>query len=50
LIISSKLTDGLGLMNPSIFIRNNKILVNLRAVNYTFYHSEAKLFQHQWDH
>lgn len=48
LIISSELTDGLGLMNPSIFIRNNKILVNLRAVNYTFYHSEAKLFQHQW--
>jgi hypothetical protein len=48
LIIPAELTNGLGLMNPSIFIHQNKILVNLRAVNYTFYHSEKKLFQHQW--
>jgi hypothetical protein len=27
---------------------DGKIKVNLRHVNYTFYHSEAKLFQHQW--
>ena len=45
LIINSKLNNGLGLMNPSIFIDNGKIIVNLRAVNYTFYHSEEKLFQ-----
>lgn len=48
LIIPPELNNGLGLMNPSILIHNNKILVNLRAVNYTFYHSEEKLFQHQW--
>lgn len=48
LIIPSTLTNGLGLMNPSVFIHNNKVLVNLRAVNYTFYHSEKKLFQHAW--
>lgn len=48
LIISPELTNGLGLMNPSILIDNGKILVNLRSVNYTFYHSEKKLFQHQW--
>ena len=48
LIINSKLNNGLGLMNPSIFIDNGKIIVNLRAVNYTFYHSEEKLFQHQY--
>jgi hypothetical protein len=48
LIIPSELTNGLGIMNPSIFIHQNKILVNLRSVNYTFYHSEKKLFQHQW--
>lgn len=48
LIIPSEFNQGLGLMNPSILIDNNKILVNLRAVNYTFYHSEEKLFQHQW--
>lgn len=48
LIISSELTNGLGLMNPSVYIHQNKILVNLRSVNYTFYHSEKKLFQHAW--
>ena len=48
LIIPSKLTNGTGLMNPSILEYKNKIIVNLRHVNYTFYHSEAKLFQHQY--
>lgn len=48
IIIPSILNSGLGLMNPSIYINNNKILVNLRAVNYTFYHSEKKLFQHPY--
>jgi len=48
LIIPPEMNNGLGLMNPSILIDQGKILVNLRAVNYTFYHSEEKLFQHQW--
>jgi len=48
LILSSELNNGLGLMNPSVLVDNGKILVNIRAVNYTFYHSEKKLFQHQW--
>jgi hypothetical protein len=49
LIIPASLTEGTGLMNPSMFIDDDgKIKVNLRHVNYTFYHSEAKLFQHQW--
>jgi hypothetical protein len=48
LIIPSELNSGLGLMNPSVFIHNDKVLVNLRAVNYTFYHSEKKLFQHPY--
>jgi len=48
LIIPSELTNGLGLMNPSILIEDDKIRVILRAVNYTFYHSEKKLFQHPW--
>jgi predicted GH43/DUF377 family glycosyl hydrolase len=48
LIIDSELNNGLGLMNPSIFLDEDKIIVNLRAVNYTFYHSEEKLFQHQY--
>jgi hypothetical protein len=48
LIIPSSCTNGTGLMNPSILYWNNKLIVNLRHVNYTFYHSEAKLFQHQF--
>lgn len=48
LIIPSELTNGTGIMNPSIFIDGEKILLLLRHVNYTFYHSEEKLFQHQW--
>ena len=48
LIIPSELNNGLGLMNPSVFIDNNKVLVSLRAVNYTFYHSQRKLFQHPY--
>ena len=48
LIIPSELTEGTGLMNPSVYIDDGKILVNIRQVNYTFYHSENKLYQHQW--
>lgn len=48
LIIDPKYTGGLGLMNPSVFVDGGKVLVNLRVINYTFYHSEEKLFQHQY--
>lgn len=48
IIIPSMLNSGLGIMNPSVYVHNNKILINLRAVNYTFYHSEKKLFQHPY--
>lgn len=39
---------GTGLMNPSIFNDDGKIRIVLRHVNYIFYHSEKKLFQHAW--
>lgn len=48
LIIPSEYTGGTGIMNPSIINLNGKLLVNIRHVNYTFYHSEKKLLQHQW--
>ena len=48
LIIPAHMNSGLGLMNPSIFLRDGKKMVILRAVNYTFYHSEKKLFQHPY--
>ena len=48
LIIPAEEHGGLGLMNPSVYNHNGKIMVILRSVNYTFYHSEKKLFQHPW--
>ena len=49
LILPEELTSGTGLMNPSIFIdESGKVIVNIRHVNYTFYHSEEKLYQHQY--
>lgn len=48
LVIPSNLTGGTGLMNPSVFNDNGKILVVVRHVNYTFYHSENKVFLHPW--
>jgi predicted GH43/DUF377 family glycosyl hydrolase len=48
LLIDSAETNGTGLMNPSILNLNGKLIVNIRHVNYTFYHSEKKLFQHPW--
>lgn len=48
LLIPASETNGLGLMNPSIFNDSGKLLVNIRQVNYTFYHSESKLFQHPY--
>ena len=43
IVIPNGLTSGTGLMNPSIFIDSDgDILVNLRHVNYTLYHSENK--------
>jgi predicted GH43/DUF377 family glycosyl hydrolase len=46
LIIPSNLTNGTGLMNPSIINDEGVLRVILRHVNYTFYHSERKLFNH----
>jgi predicted GH43/DUF377 family glycosyl hydrolase len=50
LVISEGLTSGTGLMNPSIFIDSDgDILVNLRHVNYTLYHSEgSQMFPSRW--
>lgn len=50
LVISKGLTSGTGLMNPSVFVDNDgDILVNLRHVNYTLYHSENnQMFPSKW--
>lgn len=48
LIIPSSYLKGPALTNPSIYNDNGKILVNLRNINYTLYHSEKKKFEHHW--
>lgn len=50
IVIPKGLTNGTGLMNPSVFIDDDgEILVNLRHVNYTLYHSEnEQYFPSRW--
>jgi predicted GH43/DUF377 family glycosyl hydrolase len=50
LVIPAELTEKTGLMNPSIFTDSDgDILVNLRHVNYTLYHSEHhQQFPSRW--
>ncbi len=49
LLISSETINGEGLTNPSIFIKDGKILLNLRHVNYLLYHAENnQKFQSIW--
>ena len=48
LIIPAELTNGTGLMNPSIYLDGDQLVVNIRHVNYTLYHSENKKFQHRY--
>jgi hypothetical protein len=47
LLIPSDLTNGTGLTNPTILVDGNKILVNLRHVQYTLYHTNGK-FENRW--
>lgn len=48
LLINSKDLSGPSLTNPSVLVVGNKILVNIRNVNYTLYHSELNKFEHMW--
>ena len=48
LLIPSNLTNGTGLCNPSVFVDGDKILVNIRHIQYTLYHSELNNFEHQY--
>jgi predicted GH43/DUF377 family glycosyl hydrolase len=48
LIIPPELTNGTGLCNPSVFVEDDKILLNLRHIQYTLYHSELCNYEHQY--
>ena len=50
LVIDPKDMKGPSLTNPSVFYDKitDKLLVNLRNINYTLYHSEKKKYEHCW--
>lgn len=48
LLIDSKDLSGPSLTNPSVLVVDGKVLVNIRNVNYTLYHSELNKFEHMW--
>jgi hypothetical protein len=48
LLIPSNYLCGPALTNPSVIVINDQIIVNLRNVNYTLYHSEASKFEHAY--
>ena len=48
LIIPASETNGTGLMNPSVYVDNGKVIMNLRHCQYTIYHAEKGIFEHQY--
>jgi len=48
LIIDSSKTNGTGLFNPSVYVHDDKIYVNIRHCQYTLYHSELNKHEHPW--
>jgi len=48
LLIDPQDLTGPSLNNPSVLILGDKILLNIRNVNYTLYHSELDRFEHIW--
>jgi len=48
LILPTSELQGPSLTNPSVYNDNGKILVNLRNINYTLYHSEKNKYENQW--
>jgi len=48
LLIPSDHTNGTGLCNPAILVDDGRVLVNLRHIQYTLYHSELNKYEHQY--
>lgn len=48
LIIDASHTGGTGLFNPTIFNDDDKLIVNIRHCQYTIYHSEKNVYEHEW--
>jgi len=48
LLILSKDMDFPSLTNPTILNYQDKLIVNIRNVNYSLYHSELNRYEHTW--
>lgn len=48
LLIDPKDLIGPSITNPSVLVTGDRILLNLRNVNYTMFHSEKRRFEHFW--
>jgi hypothetical protein len=48
LIVPANLTNGTGLFNPSIYNDNGNLVINVRHCQYTLYHAEKNLYEHEW--
>jgi len=48
LLIPAEDLNGPSLTNPSVLVKDDRIIVNVRNVNYTLYHSELNKFEHMW--
>jgi hypothetical protein len=50
LVIPATFTNGTGLFNPSIYKDDttNSLLLNLRHCQYTLYHSEKNIYEHEY--
>lgn len=44
----SNQTKGTGLFNPSIYLDGDKLVLNLRHCQYTLYHAEKNIFEHEY--
>jgi hypothetical protein len=48
LIVDAGLTGGTGLANPTILVENDRVIINLRHLNYTLHHSERSKYNHHY--
>ena len=50
ILVPSTFTNGTGLFNPSVYNdkQTNTLLLNLRHCQYTLYHSEKNIFEHEY--
>lgn len=50
IMVSSEYTNGTGLFNPSIYFdkKSGALLMNLRHCQYTLYHAEKNVFEHEY--